>query len=180
MTDKLHRLKLIATGTGRCGTRFVSKLLTSAGLTCGHERFFDFNGLDFAKEQLANHWYGTYAESSWCAAPFLSDETLKDAFLVHLVRHPKTYIGSLLKIWPPGYAHTSYTFGGTESRTMARLIDLPPPEREHWELHLRAVKKDTPSLKGEVDKYLHGAELPSLEHPSYIHDWLEKPEEGNG
>jgi glycosyltransferase involved in cell wall biosynthesis len=109
MSDKLHRLKLIATGTGRCGTKFVSKLLTSAGLKCGHETFFNYNGLEWAKETLRNHWYGTEAESSWCAAPFLDDETLKDAFLVHLVRHPKTYIGSLLKIWPPGRAHTPYT-----------------------------------------------------------------------
>ena len=109
MNDPLHRLRLIAVGTGRCGTQFVSKLLTSAGLTCGHERFFDWHGLEWAKEQLRYHWMGTFAESSWCAVPFLEDETLKDAFLVHLVRHPKTYIGSLLKIWQPGQPHTPYT-----------------------------------------------------------------------
>jgi len=108
-TDKLHRLKIIVTGTGRCGTKFASKLLTSAGLTCGHERFFDYHGLEWAREQLAHFWYGTYGESSWCAVPFLDDETLRDAFLVHLIRHPQDYIGSLLKIWPPDRAHTVYT-----------------------------------------------------------------------
>lgn len=59
---------------------------------------------------------------------------------------------------------------------MAKLIDLPPLEREHWKLHLLAVRKDTPSLGREVRAYLRDAELPKIKHPGYVHDWLEQPD----
>lgn len=59
---------------------------------------------------------------------------------------------------------------------MATLNDLPLIERKHWELHLNAVKKDTPSLENEVEIFLIGGKLPNLKHPSYIHDWLEQPD----
>jgi len=56
------------------------------------------------------------------------------------------------------------------------LKDLPELEKKHWELHLNAVLKDTPSLSKEVNEFLTSKELPNLKHPSSIHDWLEKPE----
>lgn len=59
---------------------------------------------------------------------------------------------------------------------MARLDDLPLIERKHWELHLNAVIKDTPSVEKEVNVFLAGGELPNIKHPAYIHDWLEKPD----
>jgi len=55
------------------------------------------------------------------------------------------------------------------------LKDLPEVEKKHWELHLNAVLKDTPSLSKEVND-LFIKELPNLKHPSDIHDWLEQPE----
>ncbi len=58
---------------------------------------------------------------------------------------------------------------------MASLSNLPLEEQAHWELHLNAVIKDSPKL--EVDEMLASSvALPNIEHPSYIHDWLEYPE----
>ncbi|KKL54103.1 hypothetical protein LCGC14_2268760 [marine sediment metagenome] len=57
------------------------------------------------------------------------------------------------------------------------LSSLSKIDKAHWELHLNAVAKDMPSLKKEVGVFLTGGELPKLGYPSYIHDWLEKPEE---
>lgn len=59
---------------------------------------------------------------------------------------------------------------------MKVLADLLLEERAHWELHLKAALKDTPSLKAEINKMLKGGNLPEIEHPSYIHDWLEQPD----
>jgi len=56
------------------------------------------------------------------------------------------------------------------------LKDLPEIERKHWELHLNAALRDTPSLRKEVKEFLTNKKLPNLKHPSDIHDWLEKPE----
>jgi len=94
----MRKLKLVLTGTGRCATGFYAKFLTSAGITCGHERFFGVGGLETAMDALTHHWVGTVVESSWLAAPFLDDEPLKDALIVHLVRHPKLVIESWLRV----------------------------------------------------------------------------------
>lgn len=56
------------------------------------------------------------------------------------------------------------------------LNDLPLIERKHWELHLNACIKDTPSVRQEADTFLLGGKLPNIKHPAYIHDWLEHPE----
>ncbi len=56
------------------------------------------------------------------------------------------------------------------------LADLPPVEKAHWELHIKACAKDTPSVKPLTDALLAGGNLPNTKHPAYIHDWLEHPE----
>lgn len=96
----MRHLDVIATGTGRCGTGFVAQFLTSAGLACGHERFFSHGGYEAALEMLRDHWLGTRGESSWLVAPFLDREPLWDALPVHLVRHPKHVIESMLRVGP--------------------------------------------------------------------------------
>jgi len=59
---------------------------------------------------------------------------------------------------------------------MATLSSLSLVDKNHWELHLNACVKDTPSVEKEANVFLKGGELPNLKHPSYIHDWLEHPE----
>ena len=59
---------------------------------------------------------------------------------------------------------------------MTTLRELSKLERQHWELHLKAVLKDTLSLRKEVNMMLKGGGLPNIKHPAYIHDWMEHPE----
>lgn len=59
---------------------------------------------------------------------------------------------------------------------MLTLNDLTPELKAHWELHLNALMKDTPTLKKDVRVLLRGGILPNIKHPSYIHDWMEQPE----
>lgn len=49
---KLKTLKVIVTGTGRCGTVSVAKMLSHAGLPCGHESIFDHQGMELIKERI--------------------------------------------------------------------------------------------------------------------------------
>ena len=88
-------LELVVVGTGRCGTKFVAKFLTSAGLPCAHEAFFSWRGLRGLERRIAQHKF--VAESSWLAVPFLNCDLLKDAVIVHLVRHPKPVMESWLR-----------------------------------------------------------------------------------
>ena len=49
-----NELKIISTGTGRCGTAYMSKLLTSVGIPCGHESLFTNKGLTEYKYRILN------------------------------------------------------------------------------------------------------------------------------
>lgn len=105
---------LIVTGTGRCGTRFMTQTLSSVGVKCTHEGIFQPNktavgpdippGLVTDEEILArirqrrdNVWWGWQAESSWMAAPYLDRPGMQDLTVVHLVRDPKKTIDSMVR-----------------------------------------------------------------------------------
>lgn len=61
---------------------------------------------------------------------------------------------------------------------MPKLEDLPEVSRAHWALHLAALVKDNPSNAQEISEYIDSTlDLPNINHPSYIHDWFENPEE---
>lgn len=91
-------LKLVVTGTGRSGTGFASRWLTSIGIPSGHESFFDHRGLDHAVHMLAARDYHFVGECSWEAAPHLGSQPLRDALVVHQVRHPRKVIESCLRV----------------------------------------------------------------------------------
>uniref|UniRef100_A0A6M3M7S3 Putative sulfotransferase domain contining protein n=1 Tax=viral metagenome TaxID=1070528 RepID=A0A6M3M7S3_9ZZZZ len=97
------KLQLIGVGTGRCGTRYVAKLLSSAGLLCGHEYFFSYPGLVEARRRLGQERNAYVGDASWLAVPLLESPELRDALVVHIVRHPKAVIESMLRV-PPGLA----------------------------------------------------------------------------
>ena len=63
---------------------------------------------------------------------------------------------------------------------MVELNKLNPIDKAHWELHLKCAQKDlkekVTASKEIVDFLSSKVALPDLEHPSYIHDWLEHPE----
>jgi hypothetical protein len=114
------KLSYLLASAGRSGSVFIAKLLTSAGLPCGHESIFDWHGLEFAKERLAGHRTLTLseasikqkdivtqadeyldawvdldkleAESSYMCVPFLSD--FESIPLIHVVRHPVRVVNS--------------------------------------------------------------------------------------
>lgn len=113
-------LKYIVTGTGRCGTVYMAKLLTSLGIPCGHETIFDYDGIDAAKTRIlepvslsishlssieyipekdqfvsSESWLENIndivADSSYMAAPFLSEFNAK---IIHVIRNPIRVINS--------------------------------------------------------------------------------------
>lgn len=102
-------LKFLITGTGRCGTLFMTQFLCAAGMPCGHESIFDFCGLERAKRKLngeepvtpsviskVSHLGEISAESSYMAAPFLDDEIFKNTKIIHLVRNPIKVVDSFI------------------------------------------------------------------------------------
>ena len=93
-----RRLRIIVTGTGRSGTGFASRWLTSVGIPAGHEAFFDWRGLEHAVRLLALREPHFVGECSWEAAPFLNSDPLRDALVVHQVRHPRRVIESCLRV----------------------------------------------------------------------------------
>lgn len=74
-------VKYIVTGTGRCGTNFLAKLLTSAGVPCGRETIFNMTLRKPGRLE---------ADSSWMALPYLekNPEIWNKCRIVHLVRNP--------------------------------------------------------------------------------------------
>ena len=116
------KLNYLVTGTGRCGTVYMARLLTSLDINCTHEAMFNYNGIEFAKSVLHNNeqlrishcssydilreknispWIDTngeiHAESSYMAAPFLDNEILKSTKIIHVVRNPLKVISSHVK-----------------------------------------------------------------------------------
>lgn len=114
-------LKYLIIGTGRCGTVFMARLLTSLGIPCGHESVFDWRGIELAVKRIngeslpelshtssiiwengktvpESEWLtdmtSLKADSSYLAVPFLAEEVLKDVSLIHVVRNPVKVIHS--------------------------------------------------------------------------------------
>lgn len=113
-------LKYLVTGTGRCGTVYLSRLLTSLGIPCGHESVFDWRGIEHARKKLSGEilpefsyvsrmklhkgkwipddaWladsFDISAESSYMAAPFLGEI---NTTVIHLVRDPNKVVQSFV------------------------------------------------------------------------------------
>ena len=121
---EIDKLQYLVVGTGRSGTVYMAKLMTSIGFPCGHEAIFDNTGWEAAlarlrKEQpieisliakLASmpdeghgvNWFWKrkalplVADASYMAAPFLDKEELKDVTIIHTVREPMRVINSFI------------------------------------------------------------------------------------
>jgi hypothetical protein len=83
-------LSLIVTGTGRCGTGYVSKVLQEAEVSSGHEAAYTYDG--------EYHVPGLRADVSWMAVPFLRDARARGIAVGLVYRHPAAVIASLLGI----------------------------------------------------------------------------------
>jgi len=121
---KLDKLKYLVVGTGRCGTVYMAKLLTSVGFPCTHEAVFSYDGLNAAIKRINDgrltmslagrlasivdenkkiRWFKNeeemsriVADSSYMAAPYLNHELLKDVSIIHVVRNPADVINSFV------------------------------------------------------------------------------------
>lgn len=117
-------LWLIVTGTGRCGTGYISRVLTSAGVECTHEGVFRPNrspaGIDIppglvtddeVRARIAANRdhpeWGWQGEASWLAVPYLGWPDVEGMTVVHLVREPKKVIDSQMRMMA-----FDYTRGG--------------------------------------------------------------------
>lgn len=109
----MKELQYVVTGTGRSGTVYMAKLLTSMGVPCGHECVFNRFGVENAQHLLENpekirtslvsgdSWLpdgnDIVADSSYMAAPYLDEAFLAETDVIHAVRHPLRVISSFVK-----------------------------------------------------------------------------------
>jgi hypothetical protein len=105
------RLELLVTGTGRSGTVYMAKLLSSAGIMCGHESLFTTEGIDGCLKRISGNteiitsavsggeWFdpkNQSAESSYLAAPYADHDVLRQTKIIHIVRNPIKVVSSTL------------------------------------------------------------------------------------
>lgn len=142
-------LKYLITGTGRSGTVYLARVLTSLGIPCGHESIFDHHGVDGAIERLSGKkeislsiassialkdkefhpieaWVDTsslLADSSYMAAPFLKHPILSETKIIHAVRDPLKVVNSFCNYL--GYfrnSHPSVIYGHEFERFMYNFV----------------------------------------------------------
>lgn len=92
-TKGIEDLKFIVTGTGRCGTGFVSSVLNECGIACGHE-------LVFGPVRTERTAFEVEGDSSWLALPAIEGDPRfnPDTRVVHLRRDTEKVIASLERI----------------------------------------------------------------------------------
>lgn len=90
----MYNINYIAVGTGRCGTGYISKLLTSGGIACGHEKIFTYLGVRNPKSTGSK----LVADSSLYAAPFFDHPIIKNATIIHVMRNPINILNSYLRL----------------------------------------------------------------------------------
>jgi len=139
-------MKVIVTGTGRCGTVYMARLLTSLGLPCGHESIFNLSLRDL-NDRLINRdfkysicsiwdtlqekdlpkWVDLKtlkADSSYMAAPFLKHPTIADVPVIHVVRNPLQVISSFI------LDGEFFTYKVKDN------VFFPPPKSAHLNKHV--------------------------------------------
>jgi hypothetical protein len=111
-------LDFLVTGTGRCGTTYMARLLTNLGIMCGHESIFNYDGIlkansrlqgkipiktshvssnDIIENKKIEDWFDASkikAESSYLAAPFLDSKILQETKIIHVIRNPLDVLSS--------------------------------------------------------------------------------------
>jgi hypothetical protein len=110
--------RFLIVGTGRSGTRFMSHLMRSAGINCGHESVYT---LKFATQNAPSRdrrpsWGNYEADSSWLAVPYLDRLDIPS---IQVVRHPLATVQSMLELgW----------FSGQRRNVIPQIIFSSRPE----------------------------------------------------
>lgn len=84
----MENLKYIITGTGRCGTGYMSKIFNRSRIPCGHESIFTHTGISLNKKLVA--------DSSAFAVPYIKDFKNTNVTIIHIMRNPIKVLKSLL------------------------------------------------------------------------------------
>jgi hypothetical protein len=130
-------MRLLVTGSGRCGTTWLARCLRAAGIPAGHEKAFN----------LTRHGGPFVAECAWQAAPYTP---VPDCWTVHLVRHPLATIRSRLS-WgtfrfdDPAVRPVSHRLGRWAIQVCPEIGRWPTAlERtaQHWVSWNRLVRAD--------------------------------------
>lgn len=92
-------MRFVVTGCGRSGTQYVARLLTAAGLDCGHEAVFNA----WPGDRPPRRWRESEldGDSSYVAAPWVG-ELARELTVVHLLRAPLDHIRSSVGV---GHVH---------------------------------------------------------------------------
>lgn len=126
--------RLLITGIGRSGTRYMAELLTAAGIPCGHEALYPTH------VRAPPDWGEAVAESAWPAAPWVGPDHDRDLVVVHLVRNPLDWLASWTQtVWddPRRTRSTKYLRRHTGIDWVARIADrgVLPAACELWCLY---------------------------------------------
>jgi hypothetical protein len=103
--------RFVIVGTGRSGTRYISRLLQAAGIRCGHENWWRLD------DQQATRLEG---DASWIAT-FQLDDYRGQIF--HQVRDPLKVVNSIL------YGKKQLLRGGPALEGRIRWIDITGDDR---------------------------------------------------
>lgn len=115
-------LRLVVSGTGRCGTTTLARTLTELGLPCGHQNCFTVMGILCPP--------GLEADCSWLAAPYL--EAIRCPVL-HLVRHPLEVLNSMegIRFLDGGITENNCLYERFARRFVPELDALPDSRARH-------------------------------------------------
>lgn len=94
-------MKLVVTGTGRCGTGYAREIFSESGARAGHEIVFNFVGRRFEDEYDV--------DASWLAVPYLEEVSYAR---VLLYRDPVRTVQSLVgtKFFETASAYRDYVY----------------------------------------------------------------------
>lgn len=177
----IMKLKYLVTGTGRSGTVYMARLLTSVGVPCAHEAIFNWRGLHSAKKVLRGEqgldpsyvsrahrvgdkwnymepWLNlseVVAESSYLAAPFLADPVLEGVPVIHVIRDPVKVVHSFTNYL--GYFRSAEGSNGYEHfiyRHVPELKkELPQYDRAclFWVRWNQMVTRSNPAIRYRVE-----------------------------
>lgn len=199
----MDRLKIVITGTGRCGTVYMARLLTSLGIPCGHEGYFDLGGMDVAKKRILGRTIGTsgvsgYEESGWLKEPAIADSSyLAAPFLeqldckkIHVVRNPikvlnsfRNYVGTFafsFEKTPSGQKSYRQFIGKylPEIEQFDREVDRIAYYIIHWNKMIEesgAFRVQVENLTPEFFEFINREPTEDMYHNDKCNSWVDTP-----
>ena len=129
--------RILVTGCARASTGYHAKLLSLAGIACGHEALFNPESALSSAPSWPSH---VAAESSWLAAPHLA--TLpRGTVVLHVVREPRLALASL---WRIGLVRTRSAYREFAERHCPALAAGTAQERtaRYWLEWNRGIERE--------------------------------------